>query len=184
METDKKIVGVFPFGGVNPGTQMEIKRWDIDKFAEAVNEISKNNFVILFQGREPSEEITSEFQLNENVVIKTMDNDILTVCDVFLSGDTGPLHIAAAFGVNTVSLFGPSDPNLLKPLSTETTKNILMWKKPECSPCYTPATAADRGNPKYWQGNRFICHTGTHICMKSISVEEVTASINKLTLNK
>lgn len=182
--TDKKIVGIFPFGGVNPGTEMSIKRWDLENYLETVRLISENFFVILFEGREPGEELSKDFILNENVAIKTMENDLLTVCNIFLSGDTGPLHIAAALGVNTVALFGPSDPELLKPLSSAYSENITIWKKPYCSPCYTPVTAADRSNPKYWHGNKFICHTGTHICMKSITVEEVTESIKKINLNK
>jgi heptosyltransferase-1 len=31
-------------------------------------------------------------------------------CRLLVTGDTGPLHMAAALGVPTVSLFGPSDP--------------------------------------------------------------------------
>ena len=106
-----------------------------------------------------------------------MSNESLSECDVFIAGDTGPLHIAAAMGINTVALFGPTDPELLKPISSENAQHITIWKKPYCSPCYTPVTASDRNNPKYWRGNTFICHTGTHICMKSILVEEVVSSV-------
>jgi ADP-heptose:LPS heptosyltransferase len=181
IHTDKNIIGVFPFGGVNPGTDMKIKRWDYENYISLVNILSKDNFVILFEGREDGEKIENKNIENENVAIRTMDNDVLSLCDEFVSGDTGPLHIAAAFGVKTVSLFGPSDPELLKPLGEN---NLLVWKKPACSPCYTPVTASERNNPKYWKGSTFICHTGSHVCMKNISVEEVISSINKLSDNK
>ncbi len=178
---DKKIIGVFPFGGVNPGTEMNIKRWDLKNFYEVINSISKECFVILFEGREENEKIGKDFLVGENVVLKTMENDLLSTCDVFLAGDTGPLHIAAAMGVNTVALFGPSDADLLKPRGDNSnSENQLIWKKPYCSPCYTPATAADRNNSKYWRNGSFICHAGTHICMKSITVEEVLTSIKRI----
>lgn len=181
INTDRNVIGIFPFGGVNPGTDMKIKRWDYENYISLINILSKENFVILFDGREAGEKIENKNVENENIAIRTMDNDILSLCNEFVSGDTGPLHIAAAFGVKTVSLFGPSDPELLKPLGSN---NSLIWQKPACSPCYTPVTAAERANSKYWRGNTFICHTGTHICMKNITVEEVLNSINKLSDNK
>ena len=41
---------------------------------------------------------------------------VLARAKVFVSGDTGPLHFAAGLGVPTISLFGPSDPALWRPL--------------------------------------------------------------------
>jgi len=128
--------------------------------------------------------LSPEIKFSSNIIIKTIDIDLISVCDVFACGDTGPLHIAAAFGIPTVALFGPSDADFVKPVSSDNSQHILIWKKPWCSPCYNPVTAADRDNLKYWQNGVFRCHTGTLECMKSITVEEVTASINKLNLNK
>lgn len=180
IKTERNIVGVFPFGGVNPGTDMKIKRWDFENYISLVKILSVENFIILYEGREPGEKIENKSFLNENIVMRIMDNDVLSLCDEFISGDTGPLHIAAAFGVKTVSLFGPSDPELLKPLGKN---NLLIWTKPACSPCYNPVTASERSNPKYWNGNTFMCHTGTHICMKNITVQEIVNSVKKISEN-
>jgi ADP-heptose:LPS heptosyltransferase len=187
--TGKKIIGIFPFGGVNPGTDMDIKRWDFDKFLAVINSSANNNtddIVLLFEGRDKNEKLDPALKLPANVIVKTIDIDLISICDIFLCGDTGPLHIAAAFGISTVALFGPSDADFVKPLTSVNgnTEHILIWNKPYCSPCYNPVTAADRDNPKYWKDGVFHCHTGTHICMKSITVEEVTASIDKLNLKK
>lgn len=189
IQSDKKITGIFPFGGVNPGTDMDIKRWDFDRFLSVINSTAnenKDNIVLLFEGRDQNEKLDRSIKFPDNVIIKTIDIDLISICDVFLCGDTGPLHIAAAFGISTVALFGPSDADFVKPLTSvnSNTEHILIWKKPYCSPCYNPVTAADRDNPKYWKDGVFYCHTGTLECMKSITVEEVTASINKLNLKK
>ncbi|MBN8568231.1 MAG: glycosyltransferase family 9 protein [Ignavibacteria bacterium] len=187
IPSKKNITGIFPFGGVNPGTDMDIKRWDYKNFITVINNAAnenKDNIVIVFEGRDINEKIPSSVIFPSNVLLKTIDIDSISVCDVFICGDTGPLHIAAAFGIPTVALFGPSDADFVKPLSSDNTQHILIWKKPWCSPCYNPVTAAERDNPKYWQNGVFRCHTGTLECMKSITVEEVTASINKLNLNK
>lgn len=183
IPSDKKILGIFPFGGVNPGTEMNIKRWDIKNFYEVIDSVRSEYFIILFEGKEENEKISKDFLIKDNIILKTMSNDLLSVCDIFLAGDTGPLHIAAAMGVNTVALFGPSDADLLKPRG-DSAAHHLIWKKPYCSPCYTPVTASDRSNPKYWRNGAFICHTGTYICMKSITIEEVVSSVKQINLNK
>lgn len=180
----ENIIGIFPFGGINPGTDMVIKRWGIDNYIKLINKISvsyKDFKIIIFEGTENSEKlINSDFP--ENVTKEIINPDLISLCKIFISGDTGPLHIADGFGVNTISLFGPSDPRLVAPIQAEggKQKNIIIWKNPECSPCYTTETSIDRGNSKYWRGNKFICYTGEHRCMKDIGIDEVFEAVTKL----
>lgn len=179
---NKKIVGMFPFGGINPGTVMPIKRWDPEKYKilaeKLIKEFSQIQ-IIFFNGTENGEKIMTDF-LNDNIIVKDIDNDIISACDLIIAGDTGTIHIASGFGVSTVSLFGPSSPELLAPRSTPCIRHIYIWKKPECSPCYTPVTSIDKCNKKYWKGNEFICHTGTLECMNNIEVEEVFFNVKKI----
>ena len=109
------------------------------------------------------------------IKIKEICPELISVCNYFISGDTGPLHIAAAFGVSTLSLFGPSDPRLVAPENSDESKakHMYIWSHPECSPCYTPETAINKKHSMYWKGNNFICWTGTNECIKNISIEEV-----------
>jgi ADP-heptose:LPS heptosyltransferase len=176
----KYTIGLFPFGGINPGTDMDIKRWDIDKYIILSEQLQKSytDFnVILIEGKGESEKITKETLCRK----LTVDIDLISVCNVFVSGDTGPLHIASAFNLNTVSIFGPSNPELIAPRSEYTTDAVheTLWKKIECSPCYTPETAIDR-NSKQWDGNKFLCYTKTHECIKSITVDEVKERIENI----
>jgi ADP-heptose:LPS heptosyltransferase len=175
---DKKYtIGLFPFGGINPGTDMDIKRWDIDKYILLSDQLQKSypGFnVILIEGKGSSEKINKDTPCK----VHTVDIDLISVCDVFVSGDTGPLHIASALNVNTVSIFGPSNPELIAPRNEFTAGAIhkVVWKNIYCSPCYTPDTAVNR-NPEQWIKDKFICHTGTHDCIKNISVDEVSENI-------
>ena len=51
---------------------------------------------------------------------------------VLITGDTGPLHLAAAVGTATVAIFGPSDPRRYAPLApTSRVVRAELW----CSPC-------------------------------------------------
>lgn len=186
LKSDKFNIGIFPFGGINPGTTMEIKRWEFNKYFQLIDLINENYpevQIILFEGKLPKEKLTN---LNnaKNFLVKEIDIKDLSNCNIFIAGDTGPLHIAAAMGISTLGIFGPSNPEFVAPLNTKnTTKKCLhinIWKKIECSPCYTPTTAIDRKNKKFWKGNNFICYKGTNECIKSIGVEEVFFELKKI----
>ena len=73
-----------------------------------------------------------------------------------VSGDTGVAHLAAALGVPTVTLFGPTDPRLTAPRSP--TAHALYAAAP-CSPCFLANCPID------------------HICLRGIGVEEVAARV-------
>ena len=184
IEKDKFIIGIFPFGGINPGTEMDIKRWDIENYYSLINKLTKDSkdyLILLFEGKESNERLVNK-NFDSNVLIQNIDIDLISICDILVCGDTGPLYIADALEVSTIALFGPSDPRLVAPLDYPERRNLhqYIWKKPDCSPCYTPTTSIDKSNKKYWEGNRFLCNTGTHECIKEITVDEVFLQLNEM----
>jgi ADP-heptose:LPS heptosyltransferase len=187
LDPDKFIIGIFPFGGSNPGTQMDIKRWEYNKYLELVKKLSGNKecIILFFEGYIESEKINESFE-QENIKKLKINFDLISACNIFMSGDTGPLYIAEGFGVSTLSIFGPTDADKIAPKSrSEGTLNTVIWHKPLCSPCYTTVTAYNRNDTKYWKGSSFICNTGTHECIKSVTVEEVYDTlINMVRLQK
>lgn len=182
---DSVTIGIFPFGGINPGTVMKIKRWDLNNYFKIIEMLTQEHpeyNIILLEGTHEDEKFDSTAKFPGNVKIHSIiNNDLMYSCNVFLSADTGALHLAAAFGIHTIGLFGPSDPRLVAPLNYD---NVIfhkyIWKQPECSPCYTPQTSIDRNNKTYYKGNEFLCNTGTHECMKTISVDEVFSSLKEI----
>lgn len=179
---NKTVIGLFPFGGVNPGTDMRIKRWELDKYfslCQKVCDTYKDLQPIIFEGRLEDEKIKRPPDI-QGIVI-TDDFNAISVCCVFMTNDTGAMHIAAAYGIPTLSIFGPSNPGILAPLNEAGShKHRFIWKKPHCSPCWNPETSFNRNNKKYWKGNTFICYTGTHECIKEITVEEVYGVLNDM----
>ena len=177
------IIGIFPFGGTNPGTMMSIKQWEYHKYVELVSSLAeshKNITTLFFEGYIEQETITDEFKQG-NVRKLKINFDLISICDIFISGDTGPLFVAEGLGVSTLSIFGPTDAEKIAPQSkTPGVIHKVIWHRPECSPCYTSITAFDRDSEKYWDGNTFICNTGTHICIKSISVEEIKKELESM----
>ena len=86
-------------------------------------------------------------------------------CDVVVSGDTGPLHLAAALGVPVVGLYGPKDPAVYGPLDGRTgVASATVWKNVHCSPC------------KLRRCNNVIC-------MPAIQVSDVAEAI-EMTLSR
>jgi ADP-heptose:LPS heptosyltransferase len=64
---------------------------------------------------------------------------MLSRCDVFLSGDTGLMHMASAVGVPTVSIFGPTSATRRAPTHNG---GAAIWPEAPCHPCFRGAWTA------------------------------------------
>jgi ADP-heptose:LPS heptosyltransferase len=82
---------------------------------------------------------------------------LLARCDLFLGGDSGPLHVASALGIPSVSVYGPTDPALTGPLGP---KARVLRAGADCSPCYDLGGAPE-------------CRREDLGCMAQVSAEEV-----------
>jgi ADP-heptose:LPS heptosyltransferase len=89
---------------------------------------------------------------------------LIKLARLFIGNDCGPLHIAAAVGTPTISIFGPTDPQKLAPLGEA---HIYVRSDAACSPCY-------RQTEEYQQ----VCQK--YDCMERIQVAEVVEAFNKL----
>lgn len=81
---------------------------------------------------------------------------LIKVCDVLITNDSGPMHIAAAFGRPLVALFGSTDEELTGPYGY---KESVIRKKVSCSPCFKRTCPID------------------FRCMTQISVDEVVEKV-------
>jgi|SRR5579859_752166 len=85
---------------------------------------------------------------------------LLERCDLVISGDSGPLHIAGAVGTSVIAIHGPTDPELSGPVGKEATVLRLgLW----CSPCY---------DASFWA----VCRFFNPVCMKMITPADVLAA--------
>ena len=144
------------------------KLWPIEYFTEIFNKLAKNFGVrAVLIGRERSNPRAEEFlkyakckpiiALGKTNISRLAS--LVKKCDLLLSSDSAPIHVACAMGTPFIALFGPTDPRRhLVP-----TKNAMIFKKDlKCSPCY----------------NR-RCNKG-YDCMLSIKPNEVYEAILKL----
>jgi ADP-heptose:LPS heptosyltransferase len=85
---------------------------------------------------------------------------ILSHCDLLVSGDTGPLHLATSVGTKVIGLFGAADPGRTGPIGSE---NIVIQPDLPCVPC-----------------RKRHCQKGKRLCMEAIEPETVASKIFKI----
>jgi ADP-heptose:LPS heptosyltransferase len=86
----------------------------------------------------------------------------LKACDVLLTNDSGPMHVAAAVGTRVVALFGSTSPELTGPGLPGDPRHRLLSCGAPCSPCFQRECPIDLR------------------CMSGISVENAVAAVLEL----
>ncbi len=105
------IPGDFKYIVVHPGSKGSAANWPTDNYVKLINRLSESrNVVITGQGKSIG---TNNAQVIDLVNKTGFDQliSILNNADLFISGSTGPLHIAAALGVPSLGLY-PDHPVL------------------------------------------------------------------------
>ena len=152
--------------GINPGAAFgSAKRWYPERFAEVASRLAGewNAKVVIFGGPVETEIAAAiENRLSGvtclNMAGKTSMRELLALirrCDFFITNDSGPMHIAAAFGVPLVGIFGPTDHTGTAPYSD---RAVIVRKEFECAPCKLRSCPTD------------------HRCMTAVTADDVVTS--------
>jgi heptosyltransferase-2 len=128
--------------GLNPGAYFgPAKRWLTHRYAALADQlIGELGAEVLVFGSEGEKPIAHEIEcaMNEKPRILTGATDLPTLmaliaaCRVFVTNDSGPMHLAASLAVPQVALFGSTDEIATGPFSE---KARVVHKHVECSPC-------------------------------------------------
>ena len=151
--------------GFHPGSSLfkehAKKRWPKEKYATLIRELSgavPDSAFLLFGGPEEDalkEEIISMAAIDAGRVIAVSTASIrqsaalMERCRVFVTNDSGLMHLAAALQVPTVALFGPTNPAWLSPWRTPS----RVLRMPGCPPCFRYSPIPQRCN----RGEDFAC---------------------------
>jgi lipopolysaccharide heptosyltransferase II len=114
--------------GLNPGTNRPTEKWPAERFAELGRMLHDHYgaVIVVFWGpgeRTLAENITAMIGPGAVVAPPTTLKQLgalFTHCDLVVSNDSGPMHIAAAVGAPTVGIFGPVNPRLQGPYGEKT----------------------------------------------------------------
>lgn len=181
-----KVIGVFPGGGKNPGTTMNLKQWGEEKYAELCNQLIKKDFSMMLLGAPNEKDII--IKIEEKIEGEIIDASgfsiretaaLIKKCNLFISNDSGPMHIAAAIGTKTISIFGPTNPSLLKPYGE---KHYAFYTMKNCVPDYSIKNPNHNCHPCY----RLIIGDFNHSCktkdcMNKIRAEDVEKKVCEMT---
>lgn len=131
-----------PLIALNPGASHPVNRWSTDRFAALadllVQQLSAD--IIIIGGAEDillAKEIASKS--NSRPLIMAGKAGLLQLaalleqCDLLVSGDTGPLHLATAVGTRAIALFGAADHDRTGPIGTG--HHVIRAKDVLCAPC-------------------------------------------------
>ena len=153
----RRVIGVSP--GAAYGTA---KRWLPERFAEAAGELAKARgaSIALFGSkteRALCEEVAQQlngYQVTNYAGQTTLAQfiELASGCELFLTNDSGSMHIASALGVPTVAIFGATDDTTTGPSGS---KARVVRHPVDCSPCLLRECPID------------------HRCMTGVSAERV-----------
>jgi heptosyltransferase-2 len=162
-----------PIFGLNAGAEYgPAKRWPMERYVAAGKALRKqtNCHWILFGGNNDAglaNQIQSALGGGPdiiNVAGKTSLRELMSllkVCQVFLTNDTGPMHVAAALGVPVAAIFGSTSPELTAPLAANGSSFQILASDAPCSPCFLRECPID------------------FRCMNGIGVEPVVKAVLK-----
>jgi len=130
---------------LQPGARWVNKRWPAEHFAEVVRRLAAQSpdlrFVILGDAEGKSVGETIALAAPERCLNLTGQTSLpemaewLRLCELMVTNDTGPMHMAAALGKPVVAVFGPTEPRRTGPYGQ--LERVLQHPLP-CAPCMKP----------------------------------------------
>jgi lipopolysaccharide heptosyltransferase II len=157
-----------PVVGINLGTTWRTKAWELGRTIEVARRLLRTGVKILVTG-------SASESLRRDVFAARLGADsfadavgrcdlfqlaaLIERCRVYLTPDSGPMHIASAVGTRVVALFGPTSPVRHGPLGE---RDAVLQASLPCVPCYKPQ-----------------CHLrdDPYLCMRRLSVEETVNAV-------
>ncbi len=151
-----RLIGAAPGASYGPA-----KRWSPDNFARVLNMLSERFgcIPVIFGGTDDMDvcaevagKIDGRHVNAAGATTLRQSMAVLARLKVFITNDSGPMHISSALDVPTIAIFGSTDPALTGPLSRN---SRVLIKKTECSPCFERT-----------------CRYGHYKCLSTISPDE------------
>lgn len=141
LTSDKKYIAI----STGTSERWLSKKWGIDNYSSLISKLIENNFQIILVGSalelEDSEILLKKYPQIISFVNKTDLTELknlLANVDIFIGNDSGPTHIAAGVGTNTLTIFGSTDiKHCVKFMPYRGTHQYLKPTKDiKCHPCY------------------------------------------------
>jgi heptosyltransferase-1 len=150
---------------VNPVARWNTKLWPEKRFAELADRLVKEKKALVIFTGSPEDRVVNDriiSMMGETAMNWAGETTLkelaalASLTDLFITTDTGPMHLAAAAGAKVLALFGPTAPRRTGPYGPS---HIIVRSGISCSPCFQRK-----------------CEIGVR-CMEEITVDEVMEKI-------
>ena len=159
--------------GIHPGGNWVYKLWDAGNYARIANAFveKRNAAILLFAGPNERERQAQVANLMDVPPILVQTENLrhlaalISVCDVYIGNDTGPMHIASAVDTPVVALFGSTNPIRSGPYGEQHTV-VQSGINLGCNPCHPGRNPGG-------------CGAGSCEVIAGITVEQVFAAVER-----
>lgn len=161
--TPERLIGIFP------GSNAPSRTWDAMRFHTVAQQLAAGARVVVFGG--PAETERTRAVAGEVAIDLGGQTGLpllaagLAECDLVISNDSGPLHLAAAVGSHTISLWGAGDPSETGPPPGHT---VIRPQELPCLECVKNVC------PR--RGKGFFLADAYMECLQLITPEQVIAA--------
>lgn len=159
---DKKLIGI----NIGASPRWQTKLWILKNYVQLCERLSQKGYRVVLTGNQDDVSFTKKIlkELAINPICAVTSTSLMQLacliekCACYVTGDSAPMHLAAAMGIPFVALFGPTDARRHLPSGY----NCAVLQK-EKAPCY-----------------KTKCSKKNNICMKQITVDEVLEAVERL----
>lgn len=117
-------LGIHEFAMLNPGAGWGAKQWPVERYGEVAQALAQDGLGTILNfgpGEEPLARAAEAASAGTAVSLSFSISELIALtrrARLFVGGDTGPMHLAAALGIPAIALFGPTDPARNGPFGT------------------------------------------------------------------
>lgn len=166
-----------PLIGLHSGGTWPAKLWPAERFADLADLLSAKVHAQILLTKGPKDgDVASKVEngsvgkvLSLPVLPLRQLAAMISVCSVFVSNDSGPMHIGPAVGTPTVGLFGPGEEEIWFPYTESfpggSSRHAALRQNVPCHPCHL--NVCNREGEGYME------------CMKLLAVKEVFDAVHK-----
>jgi heptosyltransferase I len=148
MEQRLAAAAIGEFAILNPGAGWGAKRWPAQRYGQVAKALARDGVRSILNCGPGEDALAREAEAASEgaaMAMKCSISELIALtrrAKLFLGGDTGPLHLAAALQVPVVAIFGPTDPARNGPYGTSNAMRSIVLRNPG-----SPTTHARKAQP-------------------------------------
>ena len=143
--------GIGEFAILNPGAGWGAKRWPAERYGQVAKALGRDGLRSILNCGPGEEALAREAEVASEGAAESMKCSITELialtrrAKLFVGGDTGPLHLAAALRVPVVAIFGPTDPARNGPYWTSDDTSSVVLRNPVSPTSHARRSVPDEG---------------------------------------